>query len=184
MTVKKSQKQSWLHSNVVKVARLNFLYVLLLAAQTVIYDAWKLIAPEAVLNRWIATAGLLSVTVIVWYLAKNKITSTNAYKLLIFALIFADIAIASFNVYSQRGMASRAVLLYVVPILISATLLSRSALFATATLCVAAYTSTAISYFVLNFNEGYKIELYGEVGFYSVLFFILAGILWTAVRKK
>lgn len=184
MTGTRSQKQSWLRSNVLRVSRLHFLYVFLLVAQTVIYDAWKLIAPNAVLNRWIVNAGLLFITTTIWYLAKNKVSSTNVYKLLIFLLIFADIAVASFNVYTQRGMASRAVLLYVVPIIISASLLSRSAIFATTMLSVAAYTSTAIAYFVLNFNEGYKIELYGEVGFYSVLLFIIAFLLWIVARKN
>lgn len=184
MAETRAKKQSWLRSNAVRISRLHFLYVFLLVAQTVIYDAWKLIAPNAVLNRWVANAGLLFVTIIVWYLAKNKVTSTNAYKLLIFLLIFADIGIASFNVYTQRGMASRAVFLYVIPIIISVTLLSRSALFAATALSVAAYTSTAIAYFVLNFNEGYKIELYGEVGFYSALLFIVASVLWVVTRRN
>ena len=27
-------------------------------------------------------------------------------------------------------------------------------------------------------------ELYGEIGFYSVLYLLLAGLLWTLVRKQ
>lgn len=178
----KSSQQSWLHSGVVRLSRVHFLYVALFAIQTLMYDAWKLIEPRAVMNRWLVAGGLLVVTTSVWYLAKNYVTSTAWYKTLVYALIMADIGAASFNVYTQRGMASRAVMLYSVPILVSAVLLSRTALFATAALSVTAYTSVAISYFVLNFNEGYKIELYGEVGFYSVLFLILAAILWIFIR--
>ncbi|HSX24257.1 MAG TPA: hypothetical protein VLE74_04105, partial [Candidatus Saccharimonadales bacterium] len=59
-----------------------------------------------------------------------------------------------------------------------------SAIFASAALSVAAYTSSAVAYFVLNFNEGYKIELYGEVGFYCVLMFILASFLWSITRPR
>jgi hypothetical protein len=179
-----SEKQSWLRTNVVRLTRVHFLFVALFAVQTIIYDAWNLIAPNAVLNRWILAASLLIITTASWYLAKNRIKSTGAYKALVFIIILADIAAASFNIYTQRGMASRAVMLYTIPILVSATLLSRAALFATAALCVAAYTSTAIAYFVLNFNEGYKIELYGEVGFYSAIFFILAGLLWIVIRSS
>jgi heme/copper-type cytochrome/quinol oxidase subunit 4 len=91
---------------------------------------------------------------------------------------------ASFNVYVQRGMASRAVALYAIPLVVSTVLMSRAALLTTAALCVAAYTTTAVSYFVLNFNEGYKIELYGEITSYSVYFVILAALLWVSIRHK
>jgi hypothetical protein len=179
---KNKTKMNWLHRATLRAARLHFVFVGLFIAQTVIYDAWKLIAPNAVMNRWIASTLLLVLTTIVWYIAKNKISSIVTCKVLVWSLILADIATASFNVYTQRGMASRAVVLYVVAIVIAAVLRSRSALFATAALCVAAYTSTAIAYFVLHFNEGYKIELYGEVGFYSALFFVFAALLWAIVR--
>ncbi|HSX27518.1 MAG TPA: hypothetical protein VLG25_01910 [Patescibacteria group bacterium] len=184
--MKKTQKTatSWLHPSVVRLSRVHFLYVALFTVQTVVYDTWKLITPFAVLNRWFLAGGLLAVTVIVWYLAKYTVKGTNGLKALVSALILADIAAASFNVYTQRGMASRAVALYAVPIAVSAVLQSRVALLATATLSMAAYTTTALSYFVLNFNEGYKIELYGEVGFYSLMFFVLAGILWTVIRAR
>jgi hypothetical protein len=177
-------KQSWLHNNVLRLSRWHFLYVIAFAIQTVIYDAWNLVAPNAALNRWIMTGLLLIVTTTVWYLAHNTVKTTAAYKSLVFALIVTDIAAASFNVYTQRGMASRAVMLYAVPIVISAVLLSRAAIFASACLSAAAYIGTAYAYFVLNFNEGYKIELYGEVGFYSVIFFFLAGLLWIVIRSR
>src|SRR5690606_10929252 len=97
-------------------------------------------------------------------------------------LILADILIASFSVYTQRGMASRAVLLYIIPILVAASLGKRVVLFGAALLGIAAYTTTAIMYFVLNFNEGYKVELYGEIGFYSAIFLLVASLLWGVVK--
>jgi len=160
------------------------LYVVALIAQILIYDAWNLVTPQAIMQRWIATMILLAVTGLVWYLSKAKVTGNTAYKLQIFALILTDIAVASFSVYTQRGMASRAVALYAIPIIVSAVLLTRIALFATAVLCVAAYLATTVSYFVLNFNEGYKIELYGEVGFYCISFLILASLLWIIIRSR
>jgi Na+/proline symporter len=53
-----------------------------------------------------------------------------------------------------------------------------------ATLAAAAYSLTAVWYYVANPSEGYRIELYGEVGFYSALFFIVAALLWDIMRSK
>jgi hypothetical protein len=136
------------------------------------------------MKRWIATAGLLVVATLVWYFSKTKLTSIGTYRALIYTLILADIAFAAFNVYTQRGYASKSVALFIIPIFLAAVLVSRSALFAAALLSVAAYTTTAIMYFTLNFNEGYSAELYGEIGFYSALFLLLAGLLWTIIRKQ
>lgn len=173
-----------LRRSVLHVSQVHLLYVLVLAAQVIIYDSWKLLTPEAVMGRWIVTAGLFVVTTAVWFLAKSKPLGATAYRNLIILLVLADIFVASYAVYTQRGMASRGVFLYAIPIITSTVLLSRSAILATTALCVAAYTSTAISYFVLNFNEGYKIELYGEVGFYSFMMLVVGLLLWAIVRTK
>lgn len=178
-----SKQQNWLHTSVIRLCRIHFAFVVAYAVQTALHDAWHLIAPNAVLYRWLLTAGLLIVTTTVWYLAKNSTATTNGYKALVFALILADITAISLIVYAQRGMASRAVFLYAIPIAVAAVLRARSALFATAALCAATYTSTAVAYFVLNFNEGYKYELYSEVAIYSFVFFIIAAILSVAVRQ-
>jgi len=167
-----------------RLARWHFLYTALFAVQIVVYDAWKLIEPAVVLRRWIMAALLLIVTTTVWYMARGRANDNSLYKRLIFALIVIDIAAASFGIYTQRGMASRAVMLYSVPIVVASVLKSRRAIFTAALLSVAAYSTTAVAYFVLNFNEGYKIELYGEVGFYSVLMLLLASLLWSAIRPK
>lgn len=181
--MKKPQISS-LRSGALRVAQFHFVYVSLFAIQTIVFHASKLIVPEVILQRWYATAGLLVITTVVWYLAKNRLTSTSSFKLAVGALILADIAFAAFNVYTQRGYASKAVILFVIPIFVAAILSSRSALIATALLCIAAYATTAISYFFLNFNEGYMSELYGEIGFYSALFLLLAGLLWAIVRRR
>jgi hypothetical protein len=80
-------------------------------------------------------------------------------------------------------MASRGVALFALPIVVSAITLSRSAIFATASLSVGAYSYAAIKYFTDNPSEGYKVELYGDVLFYSASFFILAAVLWALVRS-
>lgn len=173
-----------LRERLIRTAKIQFVFVAVLIAQIVIYDASKLIPPETVLRHWIMSAGLLVITAVVWYFAKNKSTSVSYDKLLLFCLVLSDIVAVSYIIYGSRGMASRAVALYAVPIVISAIVLKRTAVYATAILCIAAYTTTAISYFVLNFNEGYKVELYGEIGFYSVCMLILAGLVNTLIPTQ
>lgn len=160
------------------------MFVGLLIAQIIIYDASKLIPPEIVLKRWIMMAILLVCTAIIWYLAKNKSTSLNQDRALVFLLVTIDIVLVSYLVYISRGMASRGVALYAIPILVSAILLKKSAVYFTTVLCIASYTTAAISYFVLNFNEGYKIELYGEVGFYSIAMLLVAGLITVFLPTK
>lgn len=172
-------------NTLLKITRIHFIFAALLAVQIVIYDAWKLLAPESVLQRWISVAVLATITTFVWFLLRTRrLTSDFHSQLAAFLLILTDIGVASFHVYSQRGMASRAVMMYIIPLLVAGVLLSRSAIYATAALSVIAYVITAVSYFVLNFNEGYKIELYGEVGFYSCLIFIIAAMLWVLTKNK
>lgn len=174
----------WLRTSTLRLSRVHFFLIGALSLQILFFDAWKLITPEAVLQRWITAAGLLVVVTIVWFLSHNQNSSTQTYKKLIVLLLLADIVLAAINVYLQRGMASRSVMLFAVPIISSAVLLNPTAIFATASLSVAAYASSAFTYFVTHFNEGYKIELYGEVGFYCGVFFILAGILSVLIRFK
>lgn len=178
------KKTNWLRPRVLSIARIHFVFVFSYFSQILIFSAWNVITPTVIMHRWFMAAALLTVNIFVWYIAKNKVTSTVTYKKLIFLLVFADISMASFNVYAQRGMASKAVALYAIPIVVSAILASRSALIATALLCIIAYTTTTVSYFVLNFNEGYKVELYTEIAFYSVSFIILALLLWAVVRHN
>lgn len=173
-----------LRSDLVRLAWIHFAYGGVLIAQIILYDTSKLITPELVLDRWIMTAGLLAVTTFVWYMARTKTNDIHLYHWLVLALISIDIAVATLSVYTQRGMASRAVFLFVIPIIVAAALKSRAALFATAAACAAIYSTTCIKYFVDYFNEGYKVELYGEVGFYSALFLILAGLLSAVFHTK
>lgn len=169
------------HATIKRLARLHYLLIAAAAAQIIIYDAWQLVTLEVILQRWAAVLLLLAAVTVVWYMSHGTQARVSATRLL-FGLITADIAFAAFSVYNQRGMASRAVFLFVIPILVSAAARQASATLATAILCIAAYVGAAISYFVINFNEGYSVELYGEVGFYSALFLVTA-MLVNAINK-
>lgn len=181
--IKKAAEEEF-RKGLLGICKVHFAFVGLIVAQIILYDASMLIEPVAVLDRWVVAAMLLAITGSIWYFAKSQNGNLLFYKTFLITLIGSDIALASFYVYDSRGMASRAVFLYILPIVIAGLLLSRSALFATAILCIAAYSLTAISYFVWNFNEGYKVELYGEVGFYSAMFLIVAGLLTTILHPR
>ncbi len=180
----KQKQVSWLQPSVVRVTRVHFFYVLAYAASIIIFDSWNLITPQAVGQRWTMAALMLVVTTWIWYMARSIVNNVAYHKAMIWGLVLMDIGVAGFNVYTQRGMASLAVALFAVPIIISAVLLNRSALFATAALSTAIYALATTRYFTENFGEGYKIELYGTISFYSAIFFVLAGLLWVVVRAN
>jgi hypothetical protein len=178
----KATELASLKLRIVRVCRMHFYIALALAVQIMVYDAWKLIQPQAVLERWLAVAVLFIGATAAWLLARSPSKKALFYKRIIAALVIIDVLAASALVYQTRGMASRAVLLYVIPIAVAGILRSRVALVGAAFLSVAAYTTTAVAYFVINFNEGYKVELYGEVGFYSAFLVLFSLTIWALLN--
>lgn len=172
-----------LHAATLRVSKFHFVYVLLFVAQTVVFHASKVITPELLLQRWVAVSGLAVVTILVWLLSRARPATAGTYRIAISLLIAADIAFAAFNVYTQRGYASKSVFLFLIPIVVAVVFLNRSVLFATAALSIAAYSTVTVMYFVNNFNEGYMSEMYAELGFYSGLFLLVAGLLWATLHK-
>lgn len=164
-----------IRSGVLGAARAHFYFAMILAVSTIIFDAWDVITPDRVMQHWTLLSMLVIVTGLVWYAARDNVKNQGFYKILLGALILVDIIIAGFLVYIDRGMASRNVLLFAIPIVTSGLLASRRALFGTAAISAAVYSLAAIRYFVDNFNEGYKAELYGILAFYGVVLFVIAG---------
>lgn len=181
MAVKKQEDR--LPPTVVRIIKVHFFFALAYALNIIVSDSWNLIPPEALEQRWNIAAAMLVVIALLWYAARNITKRPQYYQYLIYVLILMDVAIASVTVYTQRGMSSRAVALFAIPIVVASALLSRSALYATATLCTAGYALAAIRYFIANPSEGYKVELYGEVSFYCLIFFILAAVLSAVVHR-
>lgn len=184
MKAKIKLETSSLRTDLIRLSKVHFVYAGVTIAQIILYHTSKLITPELVKQRWMITAGLLFVTILVWYAASTKKHSTHLYRWLILALISVDITVAAFSVYTDRGFASQSVLLFIIPIVVSAVLKSRAALFATAAVCIAVYSTTALKYFVDFFNEGYSAELYGEVGFYSAIFLVIASMLAAVLHTR
>jgi hypothetical protein len=181
MKTKKSQV-SELRSSTLRVSRAHFFYVLVSAVIVMMYDSWKLIPYEQSLQRWTIVVVMMFVSTGLWYASRYLTSNDKYYKGVLMAIIALDIFVAAFAVYIGRGMASRGVLLFAIPITISA-LISRPAIFATAGFSLAAYWFAALRYFFLNPSEGYRIELYGDLMFYGSCFFILAAILYI-VRSR
>lgn len=164
--------------SVVKLGRAHFGLVAVYAVFILASDAWNLVTRDLTSQRWLMWGLLLTVTTVVWFFARYCENRQNWLRLLVILLVLTDIALATFAIWTERGMASRGVILYTIPIVSSAVLLSRPIMFATAALSTAAYVMTATRYFYVFFNEGYKVELYTALFLYSAVFFILAAILW------
>ncbi len=173
----------WLQTNTVRIARLHFVYVTVFAISIIAYDAWKLITTESLMERWTLAMVMLVLTTALWFIARNTVFRANVYQLIVFAFIALDTVVAAYAVYFGRGMASRGVALFAIPIAVSAVLLSRSALYGAAAVAAAAYSYAALKYFTDHPSEGYKVELYGDLFFYSASFFILASLLWVVARS-
>jgi len=184
MARKQTEQANWLQLATIRTARVHFLLIAAYAAINITSDAWALITRELVWQRWLMAGIMLIVTTVVWYAARAVVANLTYYRVLIIALVLLDVALATFTVYTERGMASRGVMLYALPIATSAVMLNKSAIFGTAALCTASYVLAATRYFYVYFNEGYKVELYTTLGLYSAGFFILAALLWVAVRAK
>jgi hypothetical protein len=184
MAQKQTPKTSWVQEAAVRVTRVHFLYIAAYMASIVVFDSWNLLVHDAVSTRWTAAGSLLILNTVLWYLARMKFSNDLVYKIIILTLIVADIIFASFNVFWQRGLASKAVALFAVPIITAAVLRSRTTILAAASLSVASYSIAAVRYYNQHYGESFRVELYGEVGFYCALFFILVGLLLIIIKPK
>jgi len=186
-TEKKSQNglgRRWLQPSAVRLTRVHFLYILAYLLVTIVFDSWNLYTHEAVTELWTAAGVLLAINVILWYIARQSFNNGAVYRGVVSALVLADIGFAAYNVYWQQGLASKSVALFAIPIVTAAALKSRSALLTTATLSAATYAVVAVRYFYQNYGEGYRVELYGTVGFYCAIFFVLALLLLVIISDS
>ena len=174
----KTKNTSELRSRTLRVARAHFFYILAFAITIMLYDAWRLIAYEQSLTRWTVVVLMMFLGTGTWYAARHQSTNDIYYKAILMTIVALDIFVASFTVYVERGMASSSVMLFSIPIAISA-LISRSAIFATAGFSLAAYALALFKYFYMEpGGEGIRVQLYGNLFFYGSTFFVLAAVLY------
>lgn len=179
----KTAELTKLSNRVLRVTRTHFYYILAYAVSLIIFDSWNLIPNEGMKQRWTLAGMLLVVNVVLWYLSRNKANAAYFYRTLIIILILADIIFAAYNVFLERGMASRSVVLFSVPLVVAASTASRRTIYSTAFLSAGAYVMAVTRYFTEHYGEGYKVELYGVAILYSALFFVLAGLLRVITEK-
>ena len=165
-----------LQAKVKKICKISFGFSALFSLAIVLSDAWNLITPTIVLQRWIAIALFTVVTALIWYAVSYKSKSQLYYHLLTLAQMLVYVITITYVVYSQRGIASRAVALYAIPILLTAITKKRTMIYLTATICTVFYALASVRYFYANYGQAYKAELYVEVGFYCAIFFVVAAL--------
>jgi hypothetical protein len=184
MAKKPTSGASWLQTTVVRLTRIHFLYVVCFLVSIVIFDASNLYTHQAIGQIWTAGGILMAVNVFLWFAARLKTPNYWFYVGLALALIIADIAFASYIVYWQRGLYSKSVMLFTVPIITAAALRSRSILLGTTALSAAAYSTVSVRYFFDHYGLGYRVELWANVGFFSAMFFVLAFLLMIIIRPS
>ena len=182
MAKKSKTLTHWLQTAAVRVTRVHFVYIAAYILATIVFDSWNLYTHEAVTQLWTVAGVLLVINTILWLLARQNYANKSLYVFNVLALVLADIAFAAYNVYWQQGLASKSVMLFTVPIVTAAVLRSRSLLLGTTTLCAAAYSTVSVRYFFENYGLGYRVELWGTIGLYSAVFFILALLLMIIIR--
>ena len=79
--------------------------------------------------------------------------------------------------FRSRGMASTSTILYALPIASMALWRSRTYTIGVSILASATYALAATKYFYDFFNEGYRVQLYGEIFFYAVIFIVAGSII-------
>ncbi len=173
-----------LQAGTTRLARVNMALCGAFAIFILGSDAWNLVTRELTSQRWLMFGAMLIVSALVWAMSRNQTASANYYRVLMFMIIAVDLAFATFMIYTERGMSSRGVALYAIPIVASVLFMSRRVIFSIAALSTALYVMAATRYFYVYFNEGYKIELYSTLFLYSASFFILAALLAVTVRRS
>jgi hypothetical protein len=182
MAKKQASRAGWLQTNALRVTRVHFLYIVSYMLALVIFDSWNLYTHDAVVQRWTLAAILFVLNTVFWYMSRLKFSTDSLYVALVLLLIVADIVFAATNIYWERGMASRSVVLFAVPIITAGTLRSRSILLATTALSMVAYSTAAVRYFYQHYGEGYRVELWGDLFLYSAAFFVLGWLLMILIR--
>jgi hypothetical protein len=181
-TKKPELATGWLQTTAVRVTRVHFVYIAFYLLSVIIFDTWNLYTHQATSQLWTIGGVLLAVNAVLWFIARFKLANYWYYVAVILAIIVVDITFASYLVWWQRGLYSKAIMLYTVPIITAATTRSRSILLTTTTLSAAAYSTVSVRYFFNNYGLGYRVELWGTIGFFSAMLFVLALLLMIVIR--
>jgi hypothetical protein len=180
----KKQLQPNLSLLLTRVTRTIYFFAFFFGLSIVIFDSGNLITREAVIQRWTLLTALLVINAIAWIVAAT-VARKSLKTLGIVLLSFSIVVFAGCITYWERGMASTSTLFFVLPLLVVAILKNRHALLATATLSAATYAFAAVKYFNDFFNEGYRIQLWGNIVLYCGTIFVCTWLIMviTDIRK-
>jgi hypothetical protein len=160
MASKKSAEEFQL--SITRVTRTIYFFIVMYMISIVMFDSGNLITRESIIDRWTIITILLVINTFVWFITVQKIPASSK-SITVYILTAALLVFAGFSTYWERGMASTMTILYVLPILVIATLKNRHALIATAILSIGTYAFATVKYFNDYFNEGYRIQLWGTI---------------------
>jgi signal transduction histidine kinase len=162
------ERNTWL-------TRLRWFYLVVLASVAI---GLSILTNENVKrNQEIASTALvigLAVNFILWILTKPKNKPLLYYQLIAAAQLLLDITLAAGVVYLQDGLASRATVLFAVPLVGAGLLFTRGFSYVTALLCGAFYTLALIAY-QHNYPNAYSLHnVTLPAVFYTTVFLIIA----------
>lgn len=171
--VKQSQKAE--NISLTRLTRTMYFLISFYVLSIVMFDSGNLITRESVIDRVTVAFALLVLNTLAWYVAAERVIV--AKRLFIYLLTFGLLGFAGITTYWERGMASTSTIFYVLPLLTIATLKNRHSLLATAALAAGTYSFAAVKYFNDFFNEGYRIQLWGNLVLYSGVIFAIAWLI-------
>lgn len=173
----KTKKSNQLVLDITRATRTIYFFIAFFAVSIVIFDSGNLITKEAVVQRWSILTALLVVNTAVWFFNASNNKSITTQKALVGLLVLTLISMAGLVTYWERGMASTSTILYAVPLLVAAIAKNRHALLATATLSAGTYCFASVKYFNDFFNEGFRIQLWGNLVLISGIIFTCAWLI-------
>ncbi len=147
-----------------RITRTLYIFVGFFAISIVIFDSGNLITRESVVDRWSLLSVLFIANTVAWFIGSKPSKSNKS--VLTYMLSISLLAFAGFMTYWERGMASTSTIFYILPLLVIATLRDRHALMAVAGLSGGTYAFSAVKYFNDYFNEGYRVQLWGNIVLY------------------
>lgn len=114
---------------------------------------------------------------LLWFMTTFKTASVRFYRVVAILQITLDLALASAAIYSQGGLASRATILYAIPIFVSGILLRSPAAFVTAAMSGIAYGGTLFGYLLVHTPNADLQQALVPAIFYPCMFLLLAAII-------
>ncbi|MCA9345955.1 hypothetical protein KC960_00515 [Candidatus Saccharibacteria bacterium] len=170
----KKQKTN-INIHITRLTRTIYFFIVIFAISIIIFDSGNLITKESVIQRWSILTVLTFFNTLAWYMGAHYPKRSRSFSTFVLSLVL--VLFTGFLTYWERGMASTSTILYAIPMLVVATLKNRHALIAIATTSSAVYSMAAVKYFNDYFNEGYRIQLWGNIILYSGTFFVCAWLI-------